>query len=68
MAFQTGGRYVDIDSAGGLFRDIASAVKFDPKELVNASEIELWNWKYLAALIILLLAVEWFLRKRSGML
>jgi hypothetical protein len=68
MAFQTGGRYVDIDSAAGLFRDIASAVKFEPKELVNASEIELWNWKYLAGLIILLLAVEWFLRKRSGML
>jgi len=35
---------------------------------VNASEIELWNWKYLAGLVILLFAVEWFIRKRSGML
>ncbi len=48
MAFQTGGKYFDIDSAGGLSGGIASVVKFDPKELVNASEIELWNWKYLA--------------------
>jgi hypothetical protein len=68
MAFQTGGKYFDIDSSDGLARDIASAVKLDPKEIVTASEIELWNWKYLAALIIILFAVEWFLRKRSGML
>lgn len=68
LAFQTGGKYYDIDAAGGLPRDLASAVKLEPKEIVNTSEIELWNWKYLGAVIIVLLAVEWFVRKRSGML
>jgi hypothetical protein len=68
VAFQTGGKYYDIDSAGGLSRDITSAVKLEPKELVSASEIELWNWKYLAGVIIFLFALEWFIRKRSGML
>jgi len=68
LAFQTAGKYYDIDAAEGLSHDLASAVKLEPKEIVNTSEIELWNWKYLAAIIIVLFAVEWFLRKRSGML
>ncbi len=68
IAYQTGGRYYDIDQSGGLSHDVAEAVKLEPKEVVNTSEIELWNWKYLAAAIILLFAVEWFMRKGSGMI
>jgi hypothetical protein len=68
VAYQTGGKYYDIDQAEGMSHDIAEAVKLEPKEIVNTSEIELWNWKYLALAIILLLAIEWFMRKRSGMI
>lgn len=68
MAFQTGGTYYDIADASDLKKGLASGRTFEPKELVQTSEIELWNWKYLAATVILLFALEWFLRKRSGML
>jgi len=42
-------------------------VNFSSKELVHSKDVELWNWKYFAAIIILILGVEWFIRKRSGM-
>ena len=67
LTYQTGGKYYDIANAGAIGKDLR-AVAFAPKELVHTSEIELWNWRYIAALIVLLFAVEWFLRKRSGML
>jgi hypothetical protein len=68
LAYQTGGKYYDLDGAEGLARDLAAGAKLGPKETVTTSEIELWNWHYLAAAVITLFAVEWFLRKRSGML
>ncbi|MBI1807231.1 MAG: hypothetical protein HYR76_09300 [Ignavibacteria bacterium] len=68
MAFQTGGKYYDIANTRELKNGLVSGRKLEPKELVQSSEIELWNWKYLAAIVILLFALEWFLRKRSGML
>lgn len=68
VASRSGGKYYDIADAGGIKEDIASAVSFESKELVHASEIELWNWQYLLGLIIILLAAEWFIRKRNGMM
>ena len=68
LADRTGGHYFNIADAGQLANDITTAVKLAPKEIVLASEIELWNWQYLAAIVIVLFGIEWFLRKRSGML
>ena len=68
MAYRTGGKYYDINNTSSLAGDMASGVAFTSKKNTEASEIEMWNWRYLAACIILLLAAEWFLRKRSGML
>ncbi len=68
IAYRTGGKYYDIGKVDVLGADIGRDVKFTPKEIVRTSEIELWNWKYIAAIIVLLLGIEWFLRKRSGML
>ena len=68
IAYRTHGTYHDLADRASLGREIASSVKFAPKELVEASEIELWNWKYLAGFVILAFSVEWFFRKRSGML
>lgn len=64
----TGGSYNDIASARRISDEIASMAKFGQKEVTQTDEIELWSWKYLAGLIIFLFALEWFLRKRSGML
>ncbi len=68
LAYRTNGKYYHISSAQRLADDMKADVQFASKEVVQSSEIELWNWYYLAGLIILLLAVEWFLRKQSGMI
>ena len=68
IAYRTGGKYYDAANAGTIAKDLSSSIKFAPKEFIRTSEIELWNWQYLAALIVLLFGIEWFLRKRSGML
>jgi len=68
LAFRAGGKYYNIANSGNLAGDMKSAVTFSQKELVQKSELELWNWQYLAAVIVLLLGVEWFVRKRNGML
>ncbi len=68
IAFRTGGKYYDVKNASGLSDDLSSAVKLTPKEIIQTSEIELWNWQYIAAILVLLFGIEWFLRKRSGML
>ena len=68
IAYRTGGKYYNAQELTMLASDVAANVKFASKEIIHTSEIELWNWKYIAAAVILLLAVEWFLRKRSGML
>ena len=68
IAYRTGGKFYNVSEAGRMSADLGRDVKLSPKEIVQTSEIELWNWKYLAGAIILLLGIEWFLRKRSGML
>ncbi len=68
LAYRTGGKYYNVDEAGKTANDLGKDVKFSPKEIIQTNEIELWNWQYLAAAIILLLGIEWFMRKRSGML
>jgi hypothetical protein len=68
IAYRTGGKYYDINQADAIAGDLGKDIKFTPKEIIQTSEIELWNWKYLAAVIVLLLGIEWFLRKRNGML
>lgn len=67
MAIRTGGRYYDVDRIEDLPKDIAALPNFKTRELTHATEIELWNFQWTLALIVLLLALEWFLRKRNGM-
>ena len=68
LAYRTGGQYYDVTSAQEIMSDLTKDVKFQPKEVIQTSEIELWNWYYLAAVIVILFSVEWYMRKRSGML
>jgi hypothetical protein len=41
---------------------------FDPEESIRQQTIELWNWLWSLAFILLCFALEWFLRKQSGMI
>jgi hypothetical protein len=68
IAASTGGRYYDAPSIAALPHDIAALPGFRPREAVRSSEIELWNRSWMLALVILLFASEWLLRKRNGML
>jgi hypothetical protein len=68
IAERTGGKYYDTDAVGSLPTDIASRPDFTPRELTHTREFELWNYRWTLTTIVLLLAVEWFLRKRNGMI
>jgi hypothetical protein len=68
IAYRTGGAFTPIGAADGGPGKSASGATFAPREIVQAREVELWNWQVLAGMIIALFALEWFLRKKSGMI
>lgn len=68
LAARTGGRYYDPSSIQTLPQDIASLPEFQPRELTHTSEIPLWSSPWMLALIASFFALEWFLRKRNGLL
>jgi hypothetical protein len=68
IAVQTGGKYYGSDDMGSLSHDVAGLANFKSRELSPSVEMELWNSRWMLALVLVLFAVEWFLRKRYGML
>ena len=58
------GHFVPLSKADSL----VSALQFTPRSVTTHREIPLWNRALLVWIIIGLLAAEWILRKRSGML
>lgn len=68
LAFRTGGKYYAPMELASFAGDIAANPSLTSREVQSTTELELWNWQYMLATIILVLAAEWFIRKRSGML
>ncbi len=68
LAERTGGKFFTPAEIGQLPDALRRTAAFSPREVSQAREFELWNWKYMLALVVLLFAIEWFVRKRSGML
>ena len=64
LALKTGGLFVNDNSLDSL----DAVLKFPTKTSLRSREWQLWNKLLLLILAILLLSIEWFLRKRSGML
>ncbi|MBN1351047.1 hypothetical protein JXJ21_16620 [candidate division KSB1 bacterium] len=64
IASQSGGDVVPPDSLSQLSRNLV----FPPKRLVQSREWELWNKLTLLFVAVACLALEWFIRKRKGML
>ncbi|HPG40346.1 MAG TPA: hypothetical protein PLP19_15355 [bacterium] len=64
LANNTGGRYITPDSTAML----ESLVHGVTKSSVQTINKEIWNNKYLLFLLIIFLSLEWFLRKKKGML
>jgi hypothetical protein len=68
LAVETGGKFFTSSDDNQLFNLIKNLNKKTSKEKTNVSEIKLWSNEWLLAVAILLFALEWFFRKRAGML
>ena len=68
LAERTGGKYFHQDNYSELFTILKSINENASREKIETSEINLWSSEWLMAIVILLLGLEWFLRKRAGML
>ncbi len=68
IAYRTGGSFLTPASAGLLDSLLTAQPSFAPKELRSVNDIELWRSRTLLIVLIVLLAVEWTLRKWLGMI
>lgn len=68
LATRTGGKYFTPASVQGLAQSIASLPTFTPREVSRSEDFELWNRSWMLALVVSLFSLEWFIRKRNGML
>lgn len=68
LARETSGKYFNITKVDSLIEEIGSINSNYTKDKVSSVEIVLWSNKWILFLVILLFAIEWFLRKRAGMI
>lgn len=68
LSYQTKGEFFYGNNYSSLFEQLKKIRENSSKEKLISKEISLWSNEWLAIIIILLLAMEWFLRKRAGML
>jgi len=68
LAYRSGGKYYDAEDTESLADDIRALPGFESRERRMAAQYQPWDEPWPYALIILLLALEWMLRKRSGLL
>lgn len=69
MALRSGGKfYPSPDQCGSIFYDIRKHKTFRDRSITIRNEYALWNLVRMLVAVILLLAVEWTIRKRLGMI
>lgn len=68
LAGRTGGRFIPVGEARSFFRDPLNVPSLTTKEIHHARELTLWNSSWLLIATILFFSIEWFFRKRSGMM
>jgi hypothetical protein len=68
IALRSGGTFFTPANFPGMSDVLQSQSSYAAKVVREQQERELWNWWYMLAAIIVLLGVEWFLRKKNGML
>jgi hypothetical protein len=67
IATRSGGTAYTAAQADALPRDLAASSSFASTTITDTSEAELWRTTVFLAVILLLLAAEWTLRKRFGL-
>ena len=68
IAARSGGAYLSPEEFSRLPDELSRQGFFKPRITTGGSELQLRSWPYLAGAIVLLLAIEWLIRKRSGMM
>ena len=67
LAARSGGRSFLPDQAGALPNRLAASGTFETQIVEQSREAHLWHLPYFLAAILVLLAIEWTLRKRFGL-
>jgi hypothetical protein len=67
MAERSGGKFYLPDNCSSIVNDIKNHKGFKDRSITIKREYGLWNIAWLLAFAIALLAAEWFIRKRLGM-
>ncbi len=68
IANETGGKFYSIGNYSEVLGQIDELNKSFTKEKVITSEIKLWSSEWMLILAILFFSLEWFIRKRMGLL
>ncbi|MFB3056976.1 MAG: hypothetical protein ACE1ZQ_07420, partial [Ignavibacteriaceae bacterium] len=68
LANETKGEFAFADDYEKLINKIRSVNEKSRKDKIITSDITLWSYEWLMAIVIFLFSLEWFLRKRAGML
>jgi hypothetical protein len=68
LSERTGGKFYTPANCSSFLDDLKNKKSFIPRSVTIRNEFALWNIAWLLALAIFCFALEWFLRKRAGML
>ncbi len=67
IGLQSGGKYFDVDLIDKLIDELSS-VKVQTAERKIVNEYKLWTEEAIAGIVIIIFIIEWFIRKRNGLL
>ncbi len=65
---RTGGRFYLPEAAGDFLKDLRAARSFEPRHVTTRTEFALWNIPWLLGVALFCFALEWYIRKRAGMI
>ena len=66
IAASTGGRFFPMNAVGDLIQELSASQNIAPKYNTEKTINEIIDWKWLLFMLIILLSMEWFLRKFWG--
>ncbi|MCX7737344.1 MAG: VWA domain-containing protein [Candidatus Kapabacteria bacterium] len=67
MSERSGGKFYTFENVSNFKDDLKNVRNFTEKSVVNKTETALWNLFWILIIVILLFSLEWFIRKRLGM-
>lgn len=68
LSESSGGKFYSNENTASLINDIKALNSFREIPQTKRNDFTLWNYPWLLAIAILLFAIEWIIRKRTGML